>query len=269
MVARTVARSRSSIGSLPASPSSSAGMAVSVVWSWRDLLGGCRRRLGQVENQVGTIRERLFSPRVRVRSMEELNDWLVDQCVARAEDPTPIRRSPTGRSGRCSKTRGRASCPIAAASTGSTPCRPRCPRPASCGSTTTNTRSRPAPSVARWRSAPIPTGSSCARTGASSASMPAPSGVDGRQAPSAGAHPPGQGRPGGRGDEEAGGPRPGRARPVLGHAEERPAEAGRGRRPAGRARAATSPTPTAASSPPGTASSPAATARSPSTTRRR
>ena len=40
---------------------------------------------GQVENQVGTIRERLFSPRVRVRSMEELNDWLVDQCIARAK----------------------------------------------------------------------------------------------------------------------------------------------------------------------------------------
>jgi transposase len=40
---------------------------------------------GQVENQVGTIRERLFSPRLRVRSMEELNDWLVDQCVARAK----------------------------------------------------------------------------------------------------------------------------------------------------------------------------------------
>ena len=34
---------------------------------------------------MGTIRERLFSPRVRVRSMEELNDWLVDQCVARAK----------------------------------------------------------------------------------------------------------------------------------------------------------------------------------------
>jgi hypothetical protein len=40
---------------------------------------------GQVENQVGTIRERLFSPRVRVKSMAELNDWLLDQCVARAK----------------------------------------------------------------------------------------------------------------------------------------------------------------------------------------
>ena len=40
---------------------------------------------GQVENQVGTIRERLFSPRVRVKNMDELNDWLVDQCVAKAK----------------------------------------------------------------------------------------------------------------------------------------------------------------------------------------
>ena len=42
---------------------------------------------GQVENQVGTIRERLFAPRVRARSMEELNDWLIDQCVARDLSP--------------------------------------------------------------------------------------------------------------------------------------------------------------------------------------
>ena len=40
---------------------------------------------GQVENQVGTTRERLFAPRVRVKSMAELNDWLLDQCVARAK----------------------------------------------------------------------------------------------------------------------------------------------------------------------------------------
>ena len=46
---------------------------------------------GQVENQVGTIRERLFSPRVRVRSLAEPNDWLLDQCVARPGS-SPIRR---------------------------------------------------------------------------------------------------------------------------------------------------------------------------------
>src|SRR5690606_39244300 len=32
---------------------------------------------GQVENQVGTVRQRFFSPRVRVRSYEELNAWLM------------------------------------------------------------------------------------------------------------------------------------------------------------------------------------------------
>jgi len=36
---------------------------------------------GQVENQVGTVRQRFFSPRVRVRSYDELNAWLVDRCV--------------------------------------------------------------------------------------------------------------------------------------------------------------------------------------------
>jgi transposase len=39
---------------------------------------------GQVENQVGNIRERLFAPRLRVASYEELNAWLLDQCIAYA-----------------------------------------------------------------------------------------------------------------------------------------------------------------------------------------
>ncbi|MEO0995285.1 MAG: IS21 family transposase [Pseudomonadota bacterium] len=37
---------------------------------------------GQVENQVGTVRQRFFAPRVRVKSYEELNAWLLDRCVA-------------------------------------------------------------------------------------------------------------------------------------------------------------------------------------------
>jgi hypothetical protein len=41
---------------------------------------------GQVESQVGTVRERFFSPRLRVKSLEELNDWLAEQCVARAKN---------------------------------------------------------------------------------------------------------------------------------------------------------------------------------------
>jgi hypothetical protein len=39
---------------------------------------------GQVENQVGVVRERFFTPRLRVKSYEELNAWLLDQCVAYA-----------------------------------------------------------------------------------------------------------------------------------------------------------------------------------------
>ena len=40
---------------------------------------------GQVENQVGLVRERFFTPRLRVKSYEELNVWLLDQCVAYAK----------------------------------------------------------------------------------------------------------------------------------------------------------------------------------------
>src|SRR3712207_4805084 len=39
---------------------------------------------GQVENQVGLVRERFFTPRLRVRSYEELNGLLLDRCVAHA-----------------------------------------------------------------------------------------------------------------------------------------------------------------------------------------
>ena len=40
---------------------------------------------GQVENQVGLVRERFFTPRLRVASYEELNGWLLDRCVAYAK----------------------------------------------------------------------------------------------------------------------------------------------------------------------------------------
>jgi transposase len=94
---------------------------------------------GQVESQVGTVRQRLFSPRVRVKSYEELNSWLVDRCIAWAKvHPHP--EMPDGRSGRCSKPSGRAWCPMPAGSTASTRCRLRCRRPAWSASTTTNTR---------------------------------------------------------------------------------------------------------------------------------
>ena len=40
---------------------------------------------GQVEKQVGTVRQRFFSPRVKVKSYEALNAWLEDRCVAAAK----------------------------------------------------------------------------------------------------------------------------------------------------------------------------------------
>jgi transposase len=40
---------------------------------------------GQVENQVGVVRERFFTPRLRVKSYEELNAWLLDQAIAYAK----------------------------------------------------------------------------------------------------------------------------------------------------------------------------------------
>jgi transposase len=40
---------------------------------------------GQVENQVGTVRSRFFTPRLKFRSYEELNAYLLDRCVAFAK----------------------------------------------------------------------------------------------------------------------------------------------------------------------------------------
>src|SRR5258708_11890616 len=40
---------------------------------------------GQVENQVGLVRERFFTPRLRFKNIEELNAWLLDKCIAYAK----------------------------------------------------------------------------------------------------------------------------------------------------------------------------------------
>jgi len=40
---------------------------------------------GQVENQVGLVRERFFTPRLRFKNFDELNAWLLDQCIAYAK----------------------------------------------------------------------------------------------------------------------------------------------------------------------------------------
>ena len=51
---------------------------------------------GQVENQVGVVRERFFSPRLRVANFEELNALLLDRCVAYARaHPHPELRDQT------------------------------------------------------------------------------------------------------------------------------------------------------------------------------
>ena len=51
---------------------------------------------GQVENQVGTVRQRFFAPRLRVKSYDELNAWLLDRCVAWAKaQPHPEVRDRT------------------------------------------------------------------------------------------------------------------------------------------------------------------------------
>jgi len=124
---------------------------------------------GQVENQVGLVRERFFTPRLRVKNFDELNAWLLDQCVAyarahrhpemrdqtvwsmfEAERPSLV---PYG--GRFDGFHA------VSASVSKTVDAVRRP----CGSTTIATRSRPTRSGGRWRSGPMPIGSSCARPG--------------------------------------------------------------------------------------------------------
>jgi transposase len=40
---------------------------------------------GQVENQVGLVRERFFTPRLRFKTLDEINAWLLDKCIAYAK----------------------------------------------------------------------------------------------------------------------------------------------------------------------------------------
>jgi hypothetical protein len=40
---------------------------------------------GQIENQVGLVRERFFTPRLRFKTFDELNAWLIDKCIAYAK----------------------------------------------------------------------------------------------------------------------------------------------------------------------------------------
>ena len=55
---------------------------------------------GQVENQVGLVRERFFTPRLRFKTYDELNAWLLDKCVAYAKThPHPERPERDGLGG--------------------------------------------------------------------------------------------------------------------------------------------------------------------------
>ena len=70
---------------------------------------------GQVENQVGLVRERFFTPRLRVKSYDELNAWLLDQLHRLRQGAPPSGADASRRSGRCSRRSGRASFPMPAA----------------------------------------------------------------------------------------------------------------------------------------------------------
>src|SRR5690242_13006884 len=109
---------------------------------------------GQVENQVGVVRERFFTPRLRVASYEELNAWLLDRCVAYAKahkHPELTDRTVW----QASRRNGRSWCRLRGPSTGSTRRKHRSRRLASCGSTTTSIRSSRAPWAGRSRSRPM------------------------------------------------------------------------------------------------------------------
>jgi hypothetical protein len=40
---------------------------------------------GASRNQVGLVRERFFTPRLRFKNLDELNAWLLDKCIAYAK----------------------------------------------------------------------------------------------------------------------------------------------------------------------------------------
>src|SRR5258705_9311873 len=62
---------------------------------------------GQVENQVGNLRDQMFRPKPRVKSLAELNAWLEDQCIAHAKRlQHPEFKDRT--SGKCSRTNAQA-----------------------------------------------------------------------------------------------------------------------------------------------------------------
>jgi len=94
---------------------------------------------GQVENQVGLVRERFFTPRLRVKSHEELTPGLWSSASTMLAGIV-IRSFEIGQFGRSSRQNARAWFGMPIALTGSTRFPHLSPRPASCGSTATNTQ---------------------------------------------------------------------------------------------------------------------------------
>ena len=45
----------------------------------------CRCRLRRARPTSSLVRERFFTPRLRVKSYDELNAWLLDKCLAWAK----------------------------------------------------------------------------------------------------------------------------------------------------------------------------------------
>lgn len=50
---------------------------------------------GQIENQVGNIREWLFTPRLKFKDFAELNQWLQEQCIRLSERAHPTQKHRT------------------------------------------------------------------------------------------------------------------------------------------------------------------------------
>ncbi len=75
------------------------GLQGSAFWRNRRFLQMCSHHLvepvactpasgwekGQIENQVGLVREHFFTPRLRFKTFDELNAWLIDKCIAYAK----------------------------------------------------------------------------------------------------------------------------------------------------------------------------------------
>jgi transposase len=119
---------------------------------------------GQVENQVGLVRERFFTPRLRVSSYEELNGLLLDRCVAYAKahkHPESSDRTIW----QVFEAERKHLVPIASRFDGFHAVTAAVSKTCLVRFDTNKYSVSRAPSAGRWRSRPMPTASSSARTG--------------------------------------------------------------------------------------------------------